>query len=206
VRLADLELDLDVFAGPFDLLLTLILREEVDLLEVDLAQIVISYVDYLERHAELDLEATTEFLVLIAALLELKSRLMLPGEELEEFELDSADAAQELLARLLDAHRYRDAAADLRARLEGQEGYRFRSAPLPPGERRWRRPGRHTSPPCSPMRCPDCCAYLNRSTPVTWSPRASRSRIGWLGYGRCCGAGSSASRRRWNAQIGSPSR
>ncbi|MGN6170864.1 MAG: segregation and condensation protein A [Solirubrobacteraceae bacterium] len=136
MRLADLELDLDVFAGPFDLLLTLILREEVDLLEVDLAEIVISYVDHLERRAELDLEATTEFLVLIAALLELKSRLMLPGEDLEEFELDPADAAEELLARLLDAHRYRDAAADLRARLDEQEGYRFRSAPLPPALRR----------------------------------------------------------------------
>jgi segregation and condensation protein A len=136
VRLADLELDLDVFAGPFDLLLTLILREEVDLLEVDLAEIVISYVDHLERHAKLDLEATTEFLVLIAALLELKSRLMLGGEEVEEFDLDPADAAEELLARLLDAHRYRDAAADLRARLEGQEGYRFRSAPLPQELRR----------------------------------------------------------------------
>lgn len=136
MRLADLELDLDVFAGPFDLLLTLILREEVDLLEVDLAEIVISYVDHLERRAELDLEATTEFLVLIAALLELKSRLMLPGEDLEEFELDPADAAEELLARLLDAHRYRDVAADLRARLEEQEGYRFRSAPLPPALRR----------------------------------------------------------------------
>ena len=136
MRLADLELDLDVFAGPFDLLLTLILREEVDLLEVDLAEIVISYVDHLERRAELDLEATTEFLVLIAALLELKSRLMLPGEDLEEFELDPADAAEELLARLLDAHRYRDAAADLRARLDEQEGYRFRSAALPPELRR----------------------------------------------------------------------
>ncbi|MGN6167148.1 MAG: segregation and condensation protein A [Solirubrobacteraceae bacterium] len=136
MRLADLELDLDVFAGPFDLLLTLILREEVDLLEVDLAEIVIAYVDHLERRAELDLEATTEFLVLIAALLELKSRLMLPGEELEEFELDPADAAEELLARLLDAHRYRDAAADLGARLEEQEGYRFRISPLPAGLRR----------------------------------------------------------------------
>ena len=136
MRLVDLELDLDVFAGPFDLLLTLILREEVDLLEVDLAEIVISYVDHLERRAELDLEATTEFLVLIAALLELKSRLMLPGEDLDEFELDPADAAEELLARLLDAHRYRDAAADLRARLDEEEGYRFRSAPLPPELRR----------------------------------------------------------------------
>src|SRR5213593_1386597 len=81
VRLIDLELDLDVFAGPFDLLLTLILREEVDLLEVDLAEVVITYIDHLERRGELELEAATEFLVLIAALLELKSRLMMPGED-----------------------------------------------------------------------------------------------------------------------------
>ena len=79
VTLTYLDLDLDVFAGPFDLLLTLILREEVDLLEVDLAEVVITYIDHLERKGELDLEAATEFLVLIAALLELKSRLLLPG-------------------------------------------------------------------------------------------------------------------------------
>ena len=74
-----LELDLDVFAGPFDLLLSLILREDVDLLEVELADIVVSYLDHLEASDRLDLESATEFLVLIAALLELKSRLMLPG-------------------------------------------------------------------------------------------------------------------------------
>jgi|SRR5437588_7993994 len=136
MRLADLELDLDVFAGPFDLLLTLILREEVDLLEVDLAEIVISYIDHLERRGELDLEAATEFLVLIAALLELKSRLLLPGEEEELIELDPGEAAEELLARLLDAHRYRAAAAQLQERLASQEGFRFRSAPLPPFLRR----------------------------------------------------------------------
>jgi segregation and condensation protein A len=136
MRLAELELDLDVFAGPFDLLLTLILREEVDLLEVDLADIVISYIDHLDRRGELDLEAATEFLVLIAALLELKSRLLLPGEEEELIELDPGEAAEELLARLLDAHRFRSAAADLGERLLAQEGYRFRSAPPPPFLRR----------------------------------------------------------------------
>lgn len=125
-----------MFAGPFDLLLTLILREEVDLLEVDLAEIVISYVDRLERRGELDLEAATEFLVLIAALLELKSRLLLPGEEEELIELDPGEAADELLARLLDAHRYRAAARYLDDRLVEQSGYRFRSAPLPPALRR----------------------------------------------------------------------
>ncbi len=137
MRIADLELDLDVFAGPFDLLLTLILREEVDLLEVDLAEVVIAYIDHLEQRGELELEAATEFLVLIAALLELKSRLLLPGEEIDELiELDPGEAAEELLARLLDAHRYRAAATQLRERLAAQEGHRFRSAPLPPALRR----------------------------------------------------------------------
>jgi segregation and condensation protein A len=136
MRIADLELDLDVFAGPFDLLLTLILREEVDLLEVDLAEIVIEYIDHLERTGELDLEAATEFLVLIAALLELKSRLMLPGAEPELLELDPGEAAEELLARLLDAHRYRAVAVHLSERLAGESGHRFRSAPLPPSLRR----------------------------------------------------------------------
>jgi segregation and condensation protein A len=137
MRIADLELDLDVFAGPFDLLLTLVLREEIDLLEVDLAEVVIAYIDHLESRGELDLEAATEFLVLIAALLELKSRLLLPGEEMEELiELEPGEAAEELLARLLDAHRYRAASAHLRERLADQEGHRFRSAPLPPSLRR----------------------------------------------------------------------
>ncbi len=157
MRLVDLELDLDVFAGPFDLLLTLILREEIDLLEVDLADVVISYIDHLERRPddspvapsgeagrrargqreELDLEAATEFLVLIAALLELKSRLMLPGEAPDELvDLDPGEAAEELLERLLDAHRYRAAAAALQERLAAEAGHRFRSAPLPPQLRR----------------------------------------------------------------------
>ncbi|MGI8429726.1 MAG: segregation and condensation protein A [Solirubrobacteraceae bacterium] len=134
MRLIDLELDLDVFTGPFDLLLTLILREEVDLLEVDLAEIVISYIDHLEQRGELELETATEFLVLIAALLELKSRLMLPGDQegLEQIELEPYEAAEELLARLLDAHRYRAAATDLGERLAAQGGFRFRSAAPPP--------------------------------------------------------------------------
>ena len=135
MSLTYLDLDLDVFAGPFDLLLTLILREEVDLMEVDLAEIVIAYIDHLERRGELDLEAATEFLVLIAALLELKSRLLLPGEEIEELELDPGEAAEELVARLLAAQRYRAAAEYLSTRLEREAGYRFRSAPLPTGLR-----------------------------------------------------------------------
>jgi segregation and condensation protein A len=136
VRVAELDLDLDVFAGPFDLLLTLVLREEIDLLEVDLADVVVTYVDWLEARGELELELATEFLVLIAALLELKSRLMLPGEEEELLELEPGEALEELLARLLEAHRYRGAADYLARLLEEQSGHRFRSAPRPPWLRR----------------------------------------------------------------------
>jgi segregation and condensation protein A len=133
-----LELDLDVFAGPFDLLLSLILREELDLLEVELAEIVLAYVDHLEAEGELDLEASTEFLVLIAALLELKSRLMLPGEDLLD-ELDGlapAEAAEELLERMLQYARFRGAGGWVAQAHAAGRGYLHRSAPLPPALRR----------------------------------------------------------------------
>jgi segregation and condensation protein A len=133
---AELELDLEIFTGPFDLLLTLILREEVDLLEVDLADVVLGYLDVLEARGELDLEAATEFLVLIAALLELKSRLMLPRDEEDLLELAPEEALEELVARMLDAQRYRSAAGHLSELLRGQEGVRFRRAPVPSRLRR----------------------------------------------------------------------
>jgi segregation and condensation protein A len=136
VTVASLELDLEVFSGPFDLLLTLVLREEVDLLEVQLADVVLAYLDHLEGRGELDLEVATEFLVLIAALLELKSRLMLPRPDEDDDDLEPGEAAEELLARMLEAQRYRRAADHLRARLEGEDGVRYRAAPLPPWLRR----------------------------------------------------------------------
>ena len=136
MSLATLELDLEVFSGPFDLLLTLILREEVDLLELQLAEVVLAYLDHLEQREQLDLEAATEFIVLIAALLELKSRLMLSGDEDELLEIEPEQAAEELLARMLDASRYRAAAGHLRELLAREQGVRFRAAPLPAGLRR----------------------------------------------------------------------
>src|SRR3954470_16150751 len=137
MRAATMDLDLEVFQGPFDLLLTLVLKEEVDLLEVDLAEIVLAYIDHLERSGRLDLEATTEFLVLIAALLELKSRLMLPRDD-EDAALDwePEEAAEELLARMLEYRRYRKTAAFLAERLSAESGFRYRIAPLPPQLRR----------------------------------------------------------------------
>jgi segregation and condensation protein A len=137
MRVAELEFDLDVFSGPFDLLLTLILREEVDLRELSLAEVVVSYIDHLESRGELDLEVTTEFIVLIAALLELKSRLLLPGEEIDELlDLEPTEAAEELLQRMLEARRYRSAAGHLADLLALSPDVRYREAPLPPALRR----------------------------------------------------------------------
>ena len=75
----ELELGLDAFEGPFDLLLTLVLKEELDLAEVDVAGIVVAFCERLAERGELDLEACGEFLVLVAALLELKARGLLPA-------------------------------------------------------------------------------------------------------------------------------
>src|SRR5207253_2665631 len=66
----ELELDLDAFEGPFDLLLTLVLKEELDLADVDVAGIVLGFVERLAERDELDLEACGEFLILVAALME----------------------------------------------------------------------------------------------------------------------------------------
>ena len=132
---SELDLDLDVFQGPFDLLLAVLLREEISLSEVALGEIVIAYVDHLGETGDLDLEAVTEFLVLIAALCELKSRLLLPQEEGEQ-ELGPQEAADELLARMLEYRRYGEAAKMLHERLEREGGVMYRSAPLPAELRR----------------------------------------------------------------------
>jgi segregation and condensation protein A len=131
VAALDLDLDLDVFAGPFDLLMAVVLREEVNLLDLQLGEVVVAYVEHLERQGELELEVATEFLVLIASLLELKSRLMLPGPDEELDDMSPEEAIEELLARMLEYRRYRDASAVLADRFESQRGYLYRSAPLP---------------------------------------------------------------------------
>jgi segregation and condensation protein A len=136
VRAAELDLDLDVFAGPFDLLMAVVLREEVSLAEVPLGDIVVAYLEHLETSGELDLDSATEFLVLIASLLELKSRLLLPVAEEEQIELGPEEAADELLARMLEYRRYREAAAHLSELFADGRLYVYRAAPLPPELRR----------------------------------------------------------------------
>jgi segregation and condensation protein A len=132
VAVRELELDLDAFEGPFDLLLSLVLREELPLAELDLAQIVVAFMERLAEREELDLEACGEFLVLIAALLELKARGLFPDEEAELAELGPEEAAEELARRLAEYRRAKEAAVWLAERLAEPRYFRLGPAPLAP--------------------------------------------------------------------------
>jgi segregation and condensation protein A len=127
----DLELDLDAFEGPFDLLLTLVLKEALEPAEVDVAGIVVAFVEHLAEREELDLEACGEFLVLVAALLELKARGLFPDEEAELAELEPEEAAEELARRLAEYRRMKEAATWLRDRLAAESDRYFRLGPAP---------------------------------------------------------------------------
>lgn len=104
-----------VFEGPFDLLLHLILREEVDIHEISLTTIVDAYLTELSRMQELDLEVATEFLLIAATLVELKARRLLPGRENIDLDDDLAlwEERDLLLARLLECKTFKDVSSIL---------------------------------------------------------------------------------------------
>ncbi|HSP72741.1 MAG TPA: segregation/condensation protein A, partial [Gaiellaceae bacterium] len=127
----ELELDLDAFEGPFDLLLTLVLKEELEPAEVDVAQIVVAFVERLAERDQLDLDACGEFLVLVAALLALKARGLFADEDAALGELEPEEAAEELARRLAEYRRAKQAAAWLAERLAAESDRYFRLGPAP---------------------------------------------------------------------------
>src|SRR5712691_1853870 len=127
----ELDLDLDAFEGPFDLLLTLVLKEEVDLADVDVAGIVVRFLERLAERDALDLDACGEFLVLVAALLELKARGLFEDEAAELADLEPEEAAEELARRLAEYRRMKEAAGWLSERLASERDRFFRLGPAP---------------------------------------------------------------------------
>ena len=127
----ELDLDLETFEGPFDLLLTLILKEELRLAEVDVADIVRSFAERLGDARRLDLEACGEFLVLVGALLEIKARELFGDMDADLADLSPEEAAEELAQRLADYRRIKAAAAWLTERLDGEGDRYFRLGPAP---------------------------------------------------------------------------
>jgi segregation and condensation protein A len=127
----ELPLDLDAFEGPFDLLLTLLLKDQLEPRDVDVAGIVLAFVERLAERDEIDLEACGEFLVLVSALLELKARLLFPDEAAELDALEPEEAAEELARRLAEYRRMKEAAEWLRERLAAERDRFFRVGPAP---------------------------------------------------------------------------
>ncbi|HCJ10417.1 MAG TPA: chromosome segregation protein ScpA [Clostridiales bacterium] len=128
---------LDVFEGPLDLLLHLIKREEMDIYDIPIARITAQYLEYIEGLVVLDLDLASEFLLMAATLMDIKSRMLLPRPAPDRFltEEDLTDPREELVVRLLEYKRYKEAAESLRARAEeaGRRHSRFGGpgGPLP---------------------------------------------------------------------------
>ncbi|WP_456405746.1 segregation and condensation protein A [Thiolapillus sp.] len=106
-----LEVFLDAFEGPLDLLLYLIKRQNLDILNIPLARITQQYMDYIDLMKELRLELAAEYLVMAAMLAEIKSRMLLPRPVSEEDE--GEDPRAELIRRLQEYERFKQAAEDL---------------------------------------------------------------------------------------------
>lgn len=127
------QVTLEVFEGPFDLLLGLIAQRKLDVAEVDLAEITADFLAHLERQLEeLDLETATRFLVVAATLIELKAARLLPAEEREELDDLLGEARDVLYARLLEYRAFRDVARMLDHRLSQHAWQLPREQPLEP--------------------------------------------------------------------------
>ena len=103
------------FEGPFDLLFYLIEKNQIDIYDIPILEITEQYLDYLNAMQELDLDIASEFLVMAATLLHIKSRMLLPKREsLSEEEAESADPREELIIKLLEYKKYKEIAVELK--------------------------------------------------------------------------------------------
>lgn len=127
MRPSDLQLDTDTWAGPFDLLCTMLLRRELEPGDVRLAEIVVAYVQQLAVQRRIDADAASEFLLLVASLLDIKTRELLAVDEVEVEEPASAEAQAELLARLVQYETFRTAATWLEGAAPGRRWWRVAS-------------------------------------------------------------------------------
>ncbi|MBE9502564.1 MAG: segregation/condensation protein A [Proteobacteria bacterium] len=109
----DYEVKLDGFEGPLDLLLHLIKKHELDIMNIPIALITRQYVDSIELMKTMNLDIAGEFLLMAATLMHIKSKMLLPPEEVEEGEEEELDPREELVRRLLEYKKYKDAGSQL---------------------------------------------------------------------------------------------
>ncbi|MEK9197988.1 segregation/condensation protein A [Ureibacillus sp. 179-F W5.1 NHS] len=112
------EVKLEAFTGPLDLLLHLIHRLEIDIYDIPMAELTAQYIDHIHAMKELELNEASEYLVMAATLLAIKSRMLLPIHEGEiedaEFEVEGPDPREELVTKLIEYKKYKEAANELK--------------------------------------------------------------------------------------------
>jgi segregation and condensation protein A len=122
--LADYRVNLDIFAGPLDLLLYLVRKEEVDIYDISIAKITDQYIQYIEILKSLDIDLAGDFLVMAATLMQIKSAMLLPKVDPESGllgEEDLDDPRAELIRQLLEYKKFKDAANLLHAAADEQQ-------------------------------------------------------------------------------------
>ena len=107
---------LEIFEGPLDLLLYLIKKEEIDIYDIPIAMITDQYLEYLEMMKLLDLDIAGEFIVMAATLMQIKSKMLLPPDEVPQEETAEEDPRAELVKRLLEYKKFKEAADELAAK------------------------------------------------------------------------------------------
>ena len=107
------KIKLDFFQGPLDLLLFLIKRDKIDIYDIPIANITKQYIEYIELMKLLDLEVAGEFLVMAATLMHIKSKMLLPEDPEAEAEGEELDPREELVRKLLEYKKFKDAAEKL---------------------------------------------------------------------------------------------
>ncbi len=123
--MSDYRVNLEIFAGPMDLLLHLVRKEEVDIYDIPIAKITDQYIRYIEMMKELDIDVAGGFLVMAATLMQIKSAMLLPRTEGEQLGAeDLADPRAELVRQLLEYKKFKDA-ANLLAAAADEQGERF---------------------------------------------------------------------------------
>lgn len=132
LTVTEYKVSLDVYNGPLDLLLFLIRREEIDIYDIPIARITEQYLEYVELLAQLDPDAVSEFLVLAATLMEVKSRTLLPTPPPPEADDEIMDPRLELVRQLLEYKKFKDAARYLDDAVDRQSRRFPRSPVLPP--------------------------------------------------------------------------
>jgi len=119
--MADYRVDLDIFAGPLDLLLYLVRKEEVDIYDIPIAKITDQYVRYIEMLKSLDIDLAGDFLVMAATLMQIKSAMLLPKADPDQLQDDDlSDPRTELIRQLLEYKKFKDAANLLNAAADEQ--------------------------------------------------------------------------------------